>query len=197
MKKLLFIFLITTCFWTKTTAQQRLAFINAKVYTVNGFNPLAEAVVTENGKILFVGSTVEARAVWVTSQTKVVNLKGKLMLPGFIDDHVHFSDGGQYLLGVNLRPAHSTGEFKSILQAYVTAHKGEWILGGNWDHEAWEIKELPTKEMLDSFSPDTPIFVDRFDGHEALANTYALKLAKITKDTPSPDGGFVQPFLLE
>ena len=87
--------------------------------------------------------------------------------------------------------AKSTTEFKEILKKYAEKNKGKWITGGNWDHEAWEVKDLPTKEMIDEFTQNTPVFVDRFDGHMALANSYALKLAKITKDTPSPEGGLI------
>ena len=172
--------------WLKA---QKICFYNGKIYTVDARSSVVEAVVVENGRILFVGSTPEARAAWSDSRTKMVDLGGKLMLPGFIDNHTHFADGGMYLLGVDLRGAKSTTEFKTILKKYVESHKGEWIKSGNWDHEAWEIKELPTKEMVDDFSKETPMFIDRFDGHMALANSKALNLAGITKDTKSPDGG--------
>jgi predicted amidohydrolase YtcJ len=170
---------------------QKICFYNGKIYTVDARNAVAEAVVVENGKILFVGNSSEARTSWSDSRTRMINLEGKLMLPGFIDNHTHFADGGMYLLGVDLRGAKSTREFKNILKLYVETHRGEWIKSGNWDHEAWEVKELPTKEMIDDFSKDTPIFIDRFDGHMALANSKALALAGITKDTKSPDGGEV------
>ncbi len=188
MKKALlsFIFIL---FITTLSQAQKTCFYNGKVYTVDAKSSVAEAVVVENGKILFVGSTPEARAVWSDSRTKMVDLKGKLMLPGLIDNHTHFADGGMYLLGVDLRGAKTIAEFKGILKKYVDNHRGEWITSGNWDHESWEVKELPTKEMIDDFSQDTPIFVDRFDGHMGLANSKALALAGINKDTPSPDGG--------
>lgn len=186
MKKLSTLLLAFTLL--QTAVAQKIAYLNGKVYTVNAKQPLAQAVLCQNGRILMVGSTAEIRK-HVEADTKIIDLKGKLMLPGFIDNHTHFADGGSYLLGVDLRGAKSTAEFKAILKKYVADHKGEWIKSGNWDHEAWEVKELPTKEMLDDFSPDTPIFVDRFDGHMALANSYALKLAGITKNTPVPPGG--------
>ena len=188
MKKLLLIalLLIAQSSWLEA---QKICFYNGKIYTVDARSSVVEAVVVENGRILFVGSTPEARAAWSDSRTKMVDLGGKLMLPGFIDNHTHFADGGMYLLGVDLRGAKSTTEFKSILKKYVESHKGEWIKSGNWDQEAWEVKELPTKEMVDDFSKETPMFIDRFDGHMALANSKALTLAGITKDTKSPDGG--------
>ena len=188
MKKLLLIatLLIVQCFWT---IAQKICFYNGKIYTVDARSSVAEAVVIENGRILFVGSTPEARTAWSDSRTKMVNLEGKLMLPGFIDNHTHFADGGMYLSGIDLRGAKSTTEFKSILKKYADSHKGEWINSGNWDHESWEVKDLPTKEMIDNLTKDSPVFVDRFDGHMALANSKALTLAGITKDTKSPDGG--------
>ncbi len=166
------------------------AFLNGKIYTVNPKQPLAEAVIIKANKILFVGTNEDAKKI-IDKSTEIVDLKGKLMLPGFIDDHTHFVSGGFYLQGINLRPAKSTTEFKKILKDYVATHKGKWITGGNWDHEAWEVKDLPTKEMIDDFTQNTPVFVDRFDGHMALANSYVLKLAGITKDTQSPDGGLI------
>jgi predicted amidohydrolase YtcJ len=170
-------------------SQNRILFVNGKIWTLNPVLPQAEAVVTEAGRIIYVGNTTEARALFMTSQSKIINLNGRLMLPGFIDNHVHFSKGGSYLLGVDLRPAKSVAEFKSILKQYVATHRGEWVLYGNWDHESWETKQLPTKEMIDDFSADTPVIINRFDGHAALANSYVLKLAKIDKNTPSPNGG--------
>ena len=186
-----FLVVLLTIFYNSNYGQSNMkAFINGKIYTVNDKQPMAEAVVTEGNKILFVGSNEEAKKL-VTNSTEVIDLKGKLMLPGFIDDHTHFVSGGFYLQGIDLRPAKSTTEFENILKDYVAARKGKWVTGGNWDHEAWEVKDLPTKEMIDNFTPNTPVFVDRFDGHMALANSYALKLAGITKDTESPDGGLI------
>ncbi len=166
------------------------AFINGKIYTVNKNQPMAQAVLIRENKIIFVGSSDEVKRM-ITGDTRIIDLKGRLMLPGFIDDHVHFISGGFYLLGLNLRPAKTTAEFKSILKKYIEKNKGKWITGGNWDHEAWEVKDLPTKEMIDDFTTNTPVFIDRFDGHMALANSYALKLAGITKNTPNPDGGTI------
>ncbi len=185
------IFLLTiTWIGCMSDSPSKKAFINGKIYTVNPQQPIAEAVLIEENKIIKVGSNDEIKLL-LDSQTEIIDLKGKLMLPGFIDNHVHFVSGGFYLTGIDLRPAKSTAEFEAILKDYVDKHEGKWITGGNWDHEAWEVQDLPTKEMIDDFSPSTPIFVDRFDGHMALANSYTLKLAGIDKDTESPEGGLI------
>ena len=186
---LMSIFMIAAASITFSDENKR-AFINGKIYTVDNNLTVAQAVVVQNGKIIFVGSNSDAKNI-IDDKTEIIDLKGKLMLPGFIDNHAHFISGGFYLLGLNLRHAKSTDEFKFILKKYVETHEGKWITGGNWDHEAWEIKDLPTKEMIDSFSPNTPIFIDRFDGHMALANSYALKLAGINKNTVTPEGGTI------
>jgi len=171
-------------------SQNKKAFTNGRIFTLNERHPFAEAVVVEGNKIVFVGLGKDMMN-HIDGKTEIIDLKKKLMLPGFIDNHVHFTSGGFYLLGIDLRPAKSTDEFKQILEDYVETYQGKWITGGNWDHEAWEVNDLPTKEMIDEFSSDTPIFVDRFDGHMGLANSYALKLAGITKDTESPAGGLI------
>lgn len=170
--------------------EMKKAFINGKVYTVNEKQPLAEAVVTQGNKIIFVGSNQNAQKI-IDSSTEVIDLNGKLMLPGFIDNHVHFVSGGFYLLGIDLRPANSTNEFKSILRDYAKKHPGKWITGGYWNHENWETKDLPTKEMIDEVVSDQPVFVERLDGHMGVANSLALKLAGITKDTETPEGGVI------
>lgn len=190
MKSLISIFLSLVILSTIEAQTMKTAFINGKIYTVNEKQPLAQSVIVEGNKILFVGSDIEAKQ-FIDSNTKVIDLYGKLMLPGFIDNHVHFISGGFYLLGIDLRPANSTTEFRTILREYVSKYPSKWITGGYWDHEKWEVKELPTKEMIDDIAPNTPVFVERLDGHMGLANSYAMKLAGITKDTESPDGGLI------
>lgn len=189
--RIIFLSLIFLIFTTNAcTNKPKIAFINGKIYTVNEKLPFAEAVITQGEKIVFVGSQRDAEEL-IEKNTKKIDLKGRLMLPGFIDNHTHFAHGGFYLLGIDLRPAKSTQEFKQLVKKYVNQHEGKWVTGGYWDHEQWEINNLPTKEMIDDFSPNTPIFISRLDGHMALANSYSLKLAGITKDTPSPEGGLI------
>jgi len=169
------------------------AFINGKIYTVNEEQPYAEVVVIENNKIIFVGSENGAKK-YITNRTEVNDLDGKLMLPGFNDSHLHFTSGGNYLLGINLRPALSKEEFVEIIGNYIYKRnlpESAWITGGRWDHELWPDKTLPTKELIDSVTPNTPVFVSRIDGHIGLANSQALELAGITKYTRDPDGGLI------
>jgi len=182
----------------------KTAFINGIIYTVNQQQTIAEAVVVEDNKIMFVGSNQEAEKI-IDASTKVIDLYGKLMLPGFNDSHLHFISGGYYLLGINLRKAKSNEEFVSILKDYIkfregssssaddrtSPEPGRWVTGGRWDHESWKIKKVPKKELIDDFTANTPVFVSRIDGHMGLANSKALELAGITKDTPNPDGGLI------
>lgn len=178
-------------------------FINGKIYTVNDKQPYAEAVIVEGNKIKFVGTTKDARK-FIDASTYVIDLEGKLLLPGFNDSHLHFTSGGSYLLGINLRPALSKEEFVEIIKDYIasnpssfddsraTPRVNRWITGGRWDHELWPEKVLPTKDLIDPFTQNTPVFVSRIDGHVGLANSKALQLAGITRDTPSPDGGLIE-----
>lgn len=185
------IFLLSFLFMTIIFSQpNKTIFINGKIFTVNSSQPLAEAVVIEGNKITFVGNTNDAMS-RIDDRDEVIDLKGKLMLPGFIDNHVHFSAGGNYLLGLDLRPAKSIAEFRKILKEYAEKNPGKWILGGNWNHENWENTDLPTKDMIDDIVPNQPVFISRLDGHMALANSYAMNLAGVTKDSESPAGGLI------
>ncbi|MDX9713130.1 MAG: amidohydrolase [Ignavibacteriaceae bacterium] len=190
MKHFITILLIFSGMFSMLAQNNKTAFINGKVYTVNENQLLAQAVVVQDSKIIFVGSDDDAKKI-IDKNTDVVDLNGKLMLPGFNDNHVHFLTGGFYLLGIDLRPANSTSEFKQILKDYAKRYPGKWITGGYWDHEKWEVKDLPSKEMIDEVVSDQPVFVERLDGHMGVANSYALKLAGITKETENPDGGLI------
>ena len=192
MKTFIFNLLMIISFSIILNAQEmKTAFINGKIFTVNDKLPYAESVIIENGKIIFVGSNNEAQSL-IDDETKVIDLEGKLMLPGFDDAHLHFISGGFYLLGIDLRPAKSLDEFRKILIKYVSEHEGKWITGGRWDHESWNVKQFPLKEDIDEFSENTPVFVSRIDGHVGLANSLALKLAGITKDSKNPEGGLIE-----
>lgn len=167
-----------------------IVFINGKIWTVDDSKPEAEAVAVFNGRIIAVGSTKEIQP-FIGKVTRVVDLKRKRMLPGFIDNHTHFISGGFQLQNVDLRFAKDEYEFAAIIKKRAEDRPGKWITGGDWDHDLWKSGKLPTKELIDQYTPTTPVFVNRYDGHMALANSYALKLAGITKDTPDPPGGTI------
>jgi len=191
MFKIIFLILFTSILFTMGLPQTNSkAFINGKIYTVNEKLRYAESVIVEENKILFAGSNKEAGK-FITNSTEVIDLNGNLMLPGFIDAHVHLINAGFYLLGINLHAAKSREEFKEKLKEYVSKNRGKWITGGYWDHEQWDEKILPYKELIDEFTPNSPVFVERIDGHMGLANSYALKLAGINKNTPDPEGGLI------
>jgi hypothetical protein len=112
------------------------------------------------------------------------------VLPGLIDAHVHFSTGGFDISSVQLKSAATREEFvRRIAEHVKKVSKGEWILGGTWDHENWPGAPLPTREWIDAVTPDNPVFLSRYDGHMSLANSVAMKLAGVTRDTPTPAGG--------
>jgi predicted amidohydrolase YtcJ len=168
-----------------------LIITNAKIWTVDKSLPMAQAVAILGDRIVAVGSSADVDA-WRGPNTHVIDAGGKLLLPGFNDAHVHFVSGGMQLTNVQLKDASSPQEFARRIgeRAKVTA-KGEWILGGNWDETKWNPPNMPTKELIDAVTPDTPVFVSRYDGHMGLANSVALRLAGITAKTPDPPGGTV------
>ena len=166
-----------------------LIITNAKVWTVDKSMPSAEAVAVIGERIVAVGSNIEI-ATWRGPETQVVDAGRKLLLPGFNDAHVHFVSGGKQLDSVQLNDASTPQEFARRIgeHAKITS-KGEWITGGNWDETKWNPPNLPTKELIDPLTANTPVFVSRYDGHMGLANSLALKLAGITAETPDPPGG--------
>src|SRR5436309_6294726 len=168
-----------------------LIVTNAVVYTVDKQHPKAEAVAVIGDRIVAVGSRADID-LWRGSKTKVIDAGGKLLLPGFNDAHVHFIQGGAQLVQVNLVDAATPEEFAKRIAAQVKkTSKGEWILGGRWDETKWPKPELPTKDLVDAVTRDTPIFVERYDGHQALANSAAMKLAGVNAKTPDVPGGVI------
>jgi predicted amidohydrolase YtcJ len=168
-----------------------LVVVNATVRTMDTNQPVVEALAIKGGRIVAVGSSSEMSAL-AAGAARVIDARGRLVLPGFNDSHVHFIASGEQLSGVDLRAATSTSEFTERIRLFADKlPKGRWITGGDWDHERWPGAPLPTREMIDSVTPDTPVFVSRLDGHMALANSLALKLGGVTKDTPDPPGGLI------
>ena len=166
-----------------------LIITNAKIWTVDPATPSAEAVAILGDRIVAVGSDRDVGA-WRGPHTQVIDAGRKLLLPGFNDAHVHFVSGGKQLDSVQLNDATTSQEFaRRIGERAKITPKGEWITGGNWDETKWSPSVLPTKDQIDDLTPNTPVFVSRYDGHMGLANSVALRLAGITAKTPDPPGG--------
>ena len=164
-----------------------LAVTGARIWTGNEAEPWAEAMAIDGERILAVGSDADIRP-YITASTELV-AGGALVVPGFIDTHVHFLDGGEALESVQLRDVTSREQFRERFANYVgTIEPGEWILGGTWDHEAWG-GELPTRDWIDDLTPDNPVWVYRLDGHMALGNSLALAAAGVDADSPDVAGG--------
>lgn len=165
-------------------------YLNANIWTGDAKQPKAEALAIADGVIVAIGSSDEIRKLAAKS-TRVVDLNSARVVPGFIDNHVHFVSGGVGLDQVDLRDAATAAEFaRRIAQTAAKLPKGRWIVEGNWDHETWG-GQLPTRDLIDKDTPNTPVFVSRLDGHMALANSVVLKLAGIDEKTPDPAGGTI------
>ena len=168
-----------------------LIVTNAAVYTVDKQKPKAEAVAVIGDQIVAVGSRSDID-LWRGPQTKVIDAGGKLLLPGFNDAHVHFIQGGAQLDQVQLTDAATPEELaKRIAAQAKKTPKGEWILGGRWDETKWPKPELPTRDTVDPVTGDVPMFIERYDGHEALANSAAMKLAGVNAKTSDVPGGVI------
>lgn len=169
-----------------------LAIVNARVWTGNPAQPWATGIAVADEKIALVGSSAEiAKLVRSTSQARVIDAKGGMVAPGFIDSHVHFVDGGFRLSSVQLRDARTPAEFIARIKAYAaTIPKSAWITGGDWDHQNWG-GELPRRDWIDSVTPNNPVWISRLDGHMALANGAALTAAGVSASTPDVGGGTI------
>jgi predicted amidohydrolase YtcJ len=168
-----------------------LVLLNAKIWTGGKARPDAEALAVWRGRILAVGTNADIRPL-AGKHTRQVDAKGRRVLPGFHDSHLHFLGGGLALSRVALKDARDEAEFGRRLRAFDERLPRErWLLGGEWDHDRTFAGQLPTAEMLDKYVQDRPAFLHRYDGHMALVNSRVLKMAGITADTPDPAGGVI------
>ena len=164
-----------------------LAIVNARVWTGDPRRPWADALLVRGERIEMVGSSAEVKK--RAGAAKVVDAKGMMVTPGFVDAHVHFLDGGFALASVQLRDARTKSEFVARIRAFAeTVPTGTWILNGDWDHTSWG-GELPDRAWIDSVTPNHPVWINRLDGHMNLANSLALARAGITRDTKDVSGG--------
>ena len=164
-------------------------YMNAVIWTGEEGDQQYSAIGIKDSLILFLGNEYQEYA---GPETEITDLKGQMIIPGFIDNHTHFLSGGFQLASVNLRSAVTKQAFiDSIKNFAANLPEGRWILGGDWDHEAWG-GELPDRSWIDSITPNIPVWVNRYDGHMALANTAALQLAGINENTRAPAGGEIE-----
>ena len=169
-----------------------LALVNGVIYTGDAAHLRVEAMAIHREKIVAVGTTRQIRAL-AGPKTRVIDLHGAFAMPGFNDAHIHLASGGQAKLGVDFEGAKSLAEFQQRLRARLAEHKpGEWITGRGWDHTLWPEQRFPTRQDLDAVSKDHPMIFGRVDGHVAVANSLALQLAGITKETKDPAGGSIE-----
>ena len=172
------------------TAVISLAIVNARVWTGDARHPWADAVAIEGAHIAAVGSSAEIRKLAGTN-ARLIDAHGAMVVPGFIDSHVHFIEGGFALQSVKLRDAKTKAEFIQRIGDFAkTIPAGTWILNGDWDHENWG-GELPTRQWIDAVTPNNPVWINRLDGHMSLANTAALKAAGVTRDVKEIAGGTI------
>ncbi|HZS72352.1 MAG TPA: amidohydrolase family protein, partial [Candidatus Acidoferrum sp.] len=167
---------------------------NARIYTNDPSQPWAEVMIVQGGKIMAVGGKQLMTAYILEKHfSRVVDLHGQFVMPGFNDAHVHLGGAGADMLSVRLNGAASIEELQKRLAAAVAAHpEGEWITGAGWDHTLWPARKFPTRYDLDSVSPKNPVFLTHVSGHVAVANSLALKLAEIDKNTENPAGGQIE-----
>ena len=169
-------------------------YTNATIYTADKSKPWADFIIIENNKILFVGTiNNNDDKTFLESFFKladeIIDLDNKLVLPGFIDSHAHIIMGGFYILSTDLSKVKSKNEFIDVIKEYIKNNPNKPVYGGNFNQQNWDIKEFPKKNWVDEFTPNIPVFLHRMDYHSALANSFVLNLAGITKDTPNPEGG--------
>ena len=163
-------------------------FVNGHIYTSNPKQPWAEAVAIRDGRIQNVGTNAALNR-YHGAKTLVVDLGGRMMLPGMIDNHTHFRWASFGLAGVKVNAARNMNDIEAILIKYAKAHPTEsWVYGDGWPYGAYWPSGLPTKELLDRIFPDRPATIMSEDGHSLWVNSRAMAAAGITRDTPNPDG---------
>ena len=180
---------------TEITPKADLAFLGGKIVTLDDDRPVAQAVSVHGDTIIAVGSDETIRAL-ICDNTKVIDLKGRLLIPGFIESHAHFMGLGKSLMRLRLGTARNYDEIVAMVKDAVSKAKpGEWILGRGWHQEKWDrmplpnVEGLPTHYALSEISPDNPVMLIHASGHAIMANAKAMELAGVTRETLNPEGG--------
>jgi predicted amidohydrolase YtcJ len=173
----------------KKSAVADLALRNGAIYTVDGARSWAETVAIDNGRIVYVGNDGGAKD-YIGPQTEVVDLEGRMVLPGMQDVHIHPISGGIEANGCDLNAATTVDEYIAIIKKYADEHpKDTWIKGGGWAMSSFGPGALARKELIDAVVPDRPVILWSRDGHTTWVNSKALEVAGITKDTKDPADG--------
>ncbi|WP_297765432.1 amidohydrolase [uncultured Muriicola sp.] len=191
MKKLLLLVSVIAVFSCEPSKEKAdLLVLNANIYTVNDAFEMAEAFAVKNGRFVAVGSTSELKDRY--EATEVIDAEGKTLIPGLIDAHCHFYGLGLNQLKVDLMGTKSYEEVLQRVKDFQTANPSNFLQGRGWDQNDWEVKEFPIKEALDKLFPDTPVVLERVDGHAYLVNQKALDLAGITAATKVSGGEIIK-----
>ena len=185
---LIFVVLVTACRAKLNPAD--LVLVNGKIFTCDRLNPQVEAVAVTGNRISATGTNGEIKRYVHEGVTRVIDLAGAFVTPGFNDAHCHLISVGAALEKIDLTGVSSLERVRELVAERVARVKpGELVVGRGWDHTLLPGQQWPTKEILDEVSPDNPVFLSRVDGHSLLVNSYVLKRAGITRATPDPEGG--------
>src|SRR5947207_1470013 len=164
-------------------------FINGNIYTVNENQPSAQAIAVKNDRIIFVGANADGEKFRV-GKTHIVDLAGKTVMPGFSDSHCHIFGIGEREMTLNFEGTNTREDFLAKVKERVAqTERDKWITGRGWIETFWKPPQFPTRADLDKIAPDNPVFLTRADGHAAIANSAALRIAAIDKETKNPFGG--------
>jgi hypothetical protein len=168
-----------------------LVLVEANVLTMNPSQPTAKAIAIKDDRIINVGTNDEMKT-WIGKDTKVLSLKGKTVVPGFIDTHIHVADFGRLLTWIDLSDVDSIKEMQETLSKRIQkTPEGKWILGRGWSEKRFAEKRLPTRFDLDLVSPDNPVIFYHESGQLCVVNSKALEMAGVTKATSAPSGGMI------
>lgn len=188
-----FIFLFQQCH--NTSAPADLVLTNGRIYSVEDSNLVYQAIALKRDKILSVGSVGDIKS-HIKTSTTVIDLKGKTVIPGFIDSHAHFMNLGYLKLNLDLNQTSSWSEIVEIVKSAVkNAKPGAWIEGRGWHQEKWKaqpdmmVEQYPVHKQLSAISPNNPVYLKHASGHAILVNQKAMDLARVTMSTANPPGG--------